>query len=73
MKVGSLYVLSGLGGSILSCLGQDPTRDTVSVGASGALFGFMGSMLSEFITNWSSHTNKVTEKEISETCTHKLN
>lgn len=61
VKIGILYILAGLGGSILSCLHQDPTKDIVSVGASGALFGFMGSMLSEFITNWSSYSNKVTK------------
>lgn len=31
----------------------------ISVGASGALFGLLGSMLSELITNWSIYVNKV--------------
>ncbi|KAL6127756.1 hypothetical protein ACLB2K_071119 [Fragaria x ananassa] len=31
----------------------------ISVGASGALFGLLGSMLSELITNWTIYTNKV--------------
>jgi membrane associated rhomboid family serine protease len=31
----------------------------ISVGASGALFGLLGSMLSELITNWTIYENKV--------------
>ncbi|XP_031261746.1 RHOMBOID-like protein 5, partial [Pistacia vera] len=61
LKIGILYVLAGLGGSILSCLHQDPKKDIVSIGASSALFGFMGSMLSKFITNWTSYSDKVTK------------
>ena len=34
-------------------------QSNVSVGASGALFGLIGSMLSELITNWSLYANKV--------------
>lgn len=34
-------------------------RKGVSVGASGALFGLLGAMLSELITNWSIYTNRV--------------
>ncbi|KAL5058906.1 hypothetical protein RYX36_030510, partial [Vicia faba] len=30
----------------------------ISVGASGALFGLLGGMLSELITNWSMYDNK---------------
>jgi membrane associated rhomboid family serine protease len=34
-------------------------RSSISVGASGALFGLIGSMLSELITNWTLYANKV--------------
>ncbi|KAL6554643.1 hypothetical protein OROHE_007382 [Orobanche hederae] len=53
---GIIYMLSGFGGSILSSLF---IRNRISVGASGALFGHLGTMLSELITNWTIYTNKV--------------
>ncbi|KAK9914211.1 hypothetical protein M0R45_038002 [Rubus argutus] len=56
VRVGITYLLSGFGGSILSSLF---IRNNISVGASGALFGLLGSMLSELITNWTIYTNKV--------------
>lgn len=55
-KVGLLYVLSGVGGSLLSSLF---VRTTISVGASGALFGLLGAMLSELLINWTIYENKV--------------
>ena len=55
-KVGLVYLFSGLGGSVLSVLF---IRNGVSVGASCALFGLLGAMLSELITNWTIYTNKV--------------
>ncbi|KAM7258594.1 hypothetical protein ACFE04_014335 [Oxalis oulophora] len=58
LRIGVLYVLSGLGGSLMSCLNQVESKPTVSVGASGALFGLLGAMLSELITNWSIYANK---------------
>ncbi|XP_078445630.1 RHOMBOID-like protein 3 [Wolffia australiana] len=54
-RIGPLYLLSGFGGSILSTLFS---RNTISVGASGALFGLLGAMLSELITNWTIYSNK---------------
>ncbi|KAL8089691.1 hypothetical protein AgCh_039247 [Apium graveolens] len=55
VRIGLLYVVSGIGGSILSCLF---IRNTISVGASGALFGLLGCMLSELLTNWTIYANK---------------
>ncbi|KAM3388737.1 hypothetical protein ACQJBY_011090 [Aegilops geniculata] len=55
-KVGLVYLFSGLGGSVLSVLF---IRNGVSVGASGALFGLLGAMLSELITNWTIYTNRL--------------
>ncbi|XP_062196941.1 RHOMBOID-like protein 2 isoform X2 [Phragmites australis] len=56
VRVGLVYLVSGLGGSLMSALF---IRSSISVGASGALFGLIGSMLSELITNWSLYANKV--------------
>ncbi|CAI0427178.1 unnamed protein product, partial [Linum tenue] len=56
VKIGLLYVISGFGGSLLSALF---IQGNISVGASGALFGLLGAMLSELITNWSIYANKV--------------
>ncbi|XP_042021787.1 RHOMBOID-like protein 2 [Salvia splendens] len=55
LRVGVIYLLSGIGGSILSSLF---IRNNISVGASGALFGLLGAMLSELFTNWTIYTNK---------------
>ncbi|KAL9232019.1 hypothetical protein vseg_007169 [Gypsophila vaccaria] len=59
-RIGPIYVISGFGGSLMSCLNTLQTEKTgiVSVGASGALFGLLGAMLSELITNWSIYANK---------------
>lgn len=51
-------MLSGFGGSLLSTLTIDEDSK-ISVGASGALFGLLGAMLSELITNWTIYANKV--------------
>ncbi|KAL6321320.1 hypothetical protein AAG906_016354 [Vitis piasezkii] len=55
MRIGVIYLLSGFGGSVLSSLF---IQNSISVGASGALFGLLGAMLSELITNWSMYTNR---------------
>ncbi|EPS69889.1 hypothetical protein M569_04872, partial [Genlisea aurea] len=55
-RVGVIYLLSGIGGSIASSLF---IQRNISVGASGALFGLLGAMLSELLTNWTIYTNKV--------------
>lgn len=57
VRVGILYMLAGIGGSILSALF---ITNNISVGASGALFGLLGAMLSELLTNWTIYANKVT-------------
>ncbi|KAD6796341.1 hypothetical protein E3N88_07237 [Mikania micrantha] len=55
LRVGVIYILSGFGGSVLSSLF---IQKNISVGASGALFGLLGTMLSELITNWTIYSNK---------------
>lgn len=55
-RVAVIYMLSGVGGSILSMLF---IKSNISVGASGALFGLLGAMLSELLTNWTIYANKV--------------
>nr|CAD1821374.1 unnamed protein product [Ananas comosus var. bracteatus] len=56
VRVGVVYLLTGFGGSVLSAL---LLKNTISVCASGALFGLLGSMLSELLTNWGIYSNKV--------------
>ncbi|OAY56557.1 RHOMBOID-like protein 2 [Manihot esculenta] len=56
VRVGIVYLLSGFGGSILSSLF---IQRNISVGASGALFGLLGAMLSELLTNWTIYSNKI--------------
>ncbi|XP_075507766.1 RHOMBOID-like protein 1 isoform X1 [Primulina tabacum] len=56
VRIGLIYLISGVGGSLLSALF---IQTNISVGASGALFGLLGGMLSELITNWSIYVNKV--------------
>lgn len=56
VRIAIVYLFSGFGGSLLSSLFL---RDNISVGASGALFGLLGAMLSELFTNWTIYTNKV--------------
>ncbi|GLT70802.1 hypothetical protein SLA2020_428610 [Shorea laevis] len=55
VRIGLLYIISGFGGSLLSALF---IQSRISVGASGALFGLLGGMLSELITNWTIYANK---------------
>ncbi|KAJ4972126.1 hypothetical protein NE237_005225 [Protea cynaroides] len=55
VRIGLLYVISGFGGSLLSALF---IQSSISVGASGALFGLLGGMLSELVTNWTIYENK---------------
>ncbi|CAD6204233.1 unnamed protein product [Miscanthus lutarioriparius] len=55
VRIGIIYLVSGVGGSVLSSLF---IRNTISVGASGALFGLLGAMLPELFTNWTIYSNK---------------
>lgn len=55
LRIGSIYFLSGFGGSLLSALFVE---NQISVGASGALFGILGATLSELLTNWSRYEKK---------------
>ncbi|KAL8191618.1 hypothetical protein R6Q57_028349 [Mikania cordata] len=54
LRIAILYIFSGIGGSVLSSLF---VRTTISVGASGALFGLLGGMFSELISNWTIYAN----------------
>lgn len=58
VRIGIMYVISGFGGSLSSALF---IQSGISVGASGALFGLLGGMLSEILTNWTIYANKVKE------------
>ncbi|KFK25120.1 hypothetical protein AALP_AA8G068300 [Arabis alpina] len=61
VRIGIIYLISGVGGTILSSLF---IRNAISVGASGALFGLLGSMLSELLTNLTIYTNKVDHSQL---------
>lgn len=56
VRIGVLYIIAGLGGSVMSALF---VQLSISVGASGAVFGLLGAMLSELIINWTIYSNKV--------------
>ncbi|KAK4267534.1 hypothetical protein QN277_024303 [Acacia crassicarpa] len=59
IRIGFLYTLSGFAGSLISMLHLEKSaKPTISVGASGALFGLLGAMLSELLTNWTIYENK---------------
>jgi len=57
-RIGLVYLVSGLGGSLLSSLFHS---NTISVGASGALFGLLGATVSELITNWSHYRSRCSQ------------
>ncbi|KAI5397689.1 hypothetical protein KIW84_063493, partial [Lathyrus oleraceus] len=58
VRIGLVYVISGLGGNLLCVLFL---HSIIYVGASGAIFGLLGVMLSELLTNWKMHTHKFDE------------
>ncbi|CAN8325652.1 unnamed protein product [Cochlearia groenlandica] len=55
VRVGTIYLVSGFCGSVLTCLF---VQNAISVGASSALFGLLGAMLSELLINWTTYDNK---------------
>eukprot|EP00271_Cylindrocystis_brebissonii_P010625 TRINITY_DN26886_c0_g1_i1.p1 TRINITY_DN26886_c0_g1~~TRINITY_DN26886_c0_g1_i1.p1 ORF type:complete len:440 (+),score=48.31 TRINITY_DN26886_c0_g1_i1:423-1742(+) len=56
VRVGLVYLLSGFCGSLLSALFL---QSSVSVGASGALFGLIGATLAELLINWNHYVNRI--------------
>lgn len=58
VRIGIIYVLSGFGSSVLSCLFF---HDDISMGASGSIYGLLGAMLSELLINWTLYTHRVVE------------
>ena len=48
IRIGMLYIVSGIGGNAFSCL----CSNDMSVGASTAIFGLFGGMLAMVIVNW---------------------
>jgi membrane associated rhomboid family serine protease len=50
VRVASIYFASGIGGNIFSAL-CNPGKDS-SVGASTALFGFVGTLIAVVVVNW---------------------
>ena len=56
------YFITGIGANFFSCMMQP---DTISVGASGALFGLLGADISYLIMNWAALPN---EEKLQELC-----
>jgi len=48
----AIYIITGLGASLLSCLTHKGDDAAVSVGASGALFGLLGADMAYLVMNW---------------------
>ena len=49
LRIGILYIVSGFGGILFSCV---CSRGEMSVGASTAIFGLVGGFLALVIVNW---------------------
>lgn len=56
LRIGIIYILSSFVGSLVASLF---IQNIPAVGASGALYGLLGSMLSTLIWNWKYFTNKI--------------
>lgn len=55
VRIGIIYALSSFVGALVASLFL---QNTPTVGASGALYGLLGTLLSELVWNWKFHTNK---------------
>lgn len=56
MRIGLIFILSAISGSLVAALFLN---DRPSVASSAALFGLLGAMLSGLIRNWKFYTKKV--------------
>ncbi|XP_068481562.1 inactive RHOMBOID-like protein 8 [Phaseolus vulgaris] len=56
IRIGIIYALSSFVGALVASLFL---QNTPTVGASGALYGLLGTLLSELVWNWKFHTNKI--------------
>ncbi|KAK7311590.1 hypothetical protein RJT34_09835 [Clitoria ternatea] len=55
LRIGIIYTLSAFVGALVASLFL---QDTPVVGSSGALYGLLGTLLSDLIWNWKFHSNK---------------
>jgi membrane associated rhomboid family serine protease len=53
-RIATIYFASGIGGNLLSAI---IATNSVSVGASGALFGLLGGLLGFYLMNWNDVPN----------------
>ncbi|XP_004515655.1 inactive RHOMBOID-like protein 8 [Cicer arietinum] len=58
LRIGIIYILSAFVGTLMASLFL---QNIPAVGSSGALYGLLGTLLSELVWNWKFHTNKVSE------------
>ncbi|XP_027358043.1 RHOMBOID-like protein 8 [Abrus precatorius] len=56
LRIGIIYTLSAFVGALVASLFL---QNTPAVGSSGALFGLLGTLLSELVWNWKFHSNKI--------------
>ena len=56
VKIGTIYLLAGIGGNMTSCLFY-PKH--ICVGPTSALLGLIGSMFADLVTNLTIYNNKV--------------
>ncbi|KAL2339852.1 hypothetical protein Fmac_007792 [Flemingia macrophylla] len=56
VRIGIIYALSAFVGALVASLFL---QNIPAVGASGALYGLLGTLLSEIVWNWKFHSNKI--------------